>query len=63
MKDVIIFYSELLSFLECFFTYEVSHSKHSHNLHHLQLAYACQISTINEAADDEMNSDVDMHEI
>jgi len=25
--------------------------------------YACQISTIDEAADDKMNNDVDVHEI
>jgi len=50
-------------FLECFFAYEVLRFKHSHNSRCLWLAYACQISTIDEAADDEMNNDVDVHEI
>ncbi len=50
-------------FLECFFAYEVLRSKHSHNSRRLRLAYTCQISMIDEAADNEMNSDVDVHEI
>ncbi len=50
-------------FLECFFAYKVLCFKHSCNLRHLQLACACQISMINEAANNEMNNNVDVHEI
>jgi len=50
-------------FLECFFAYKVLRSKHYCNSRCLQLTCACQISIINEAADDEMNNDVDVHEI
>ncbi len=50
-------------FLKCFFAYKVLRFKHSHNLHHLQFACAYQILMINEAADNEMNNDVDVHEI
>ena len=50
-------------FLEYFFAYKVLRFKRFHDSRRLWLAYACQISTINEAADDEINSDVDVHEI
>ncbi len=50
-------------FLECFFAYEVLRCKRSRNSRHLRLTCACQISTIDEAVDDETNNDVDVHEI